>query len=79
MKTITSANAKTRFGQFVDMSQREPIAVEKYGRPISVMMSYEDYQHFVELEDKLWALEAKIAEKEGYLSTDETSDFLKSL
>ncbi len=31
------------------------------------------------LEDKLWALKAKAAEAESYLSSEETDAFLKSL
>ena len=44
MKTVTAADAKNRFGQLLDIAQREPVTVTKQGRPAAVMLSVEDYQ-----------------------------------
>ncbi len=79
MRTISSGDAKARFGHLIDMTQKEPVAIEKHGRPVSVMMAFEDFERYQMLEDKFWALEAKAAEKEGYLSSSESDEFLKSL
>lgn len=79
MKTISSADAKARFGHLIDMTQREPVTVEKHGRPVSVMLSFADFTRYQILEDKFWVLEAKAAETEGYLSVTESDDLLKSL
>lgn len=44
MRTITAYEAKNRFGQLLEAAQREPVAVTKQGRPVSVVLSVEDYE-----------------------------------
>jgi antitoxin Phd len=44
MRTISSVDAKNRFGQLLDAAQRAPVAVTKKGRPAAVIMSVEDYE-----------------------------------
>ncbi len=61
------------------MTQKEPVTVKKQGRPVSVMMSFADSECYQMPEDKFWALEAKAAETEGYLSTTESNELLTSL
>ncbi len=43
MRSIPALEAKTRFGALLDAAQREPVTIEKHGRPVAVMMSAEDY------------------------------------
>ena len=79
MKTLPAAEAKNRFGQLIDMAQADIVTIEKKGRPVAVMMSIESFQHFEQLEDELWALKAAQAEKDGFLSAEESANFLKGL
>ena len=44
MLTMTSLAAQNQFGTLIDASQRQPIAVTRRGRPVAVVMSYEDYK-----------------------------------
>lgn len=44
MLTMTSLVAQNQFGTLIDTSQREPVAVTRRGRPVAVVLSYEDYQ-----------------------------------
>jgi len=44
MKTVAAKEAKNRFGQLIDDAQRQPVTVEKNGRPFVVVQSYEDFQ-----------------------------------
>jgi prevent-host-death family protein len=44
MLTMTSLAAQNQFGMLIDTSQRQPVAVTRRGRPVAVVMSYEDYQ-----------------------------------
>jgi prevent-host-death family protein len=44
MRTISSLDAKNRFGQLLDAAQRAPVTVTKKGRPAAVVMSIEDYE-----------------------------------
>ena len=44
MRTVSSIDAKNRFGQLLDAAQRAPVTVTKKGRPAAVVMSIEDYE-----------------------------------
>jgi prevent-host-death family protein len=44
MRTVSSLDAKNRFGQLLDAAQRAPVTVTKKGRPAAVVMSIEDYE-----------------------------------
>jgi prevent-host-death family protein len=44
MLTMTSLLAQNQFGTLIDASQRQPVTVTRHGRPVAVVMSFEDYQ-----------------------------------
>jgi len=44
MQTVTANEAKTRFGEFIDRVQREPVGVMRHDRMVGVMVSVQDYQ-----------------------------------
>jgi prevent-host-death family protein len=44
MQTYTANEAKTRFGEFLDQAQREPVAVLRHDRMVGVMVSAQDYE-----------------------------------
>ncbi|MEO0443342.1 MAG: hypothetical protein AAFZ92_06320 [Pseudomonadota bacterium] len=46
--------------------------IEKSGRETSVVLSKRRYDELCELEDKLWDMKAQLAEKEGFMSDDDT-------
>jgi prevent-host-death family protein len=60
MKTVTAKDAKNRFGQLIDDAQRQPVTVEKNGRPFVVVQSFEDFQMAQKL--KMTSLRAAIDE-----------------
>ena len=43
MQTLTANEAKTQFGQFIDMAQREPVRVVKRDRVVGVLVSAQVY------------------------------------
>ncbi len=43
MLAYTANQAKTRFGEFLDQVQREPVQVLKRDRVVAVMVSAQDY------------------------------------
>jgi len=43
MHTFTASEAKTRFGEFLDRVQREPVRVMRHDRVVGIMVSAEDY------------------------------------
>lgn len=44
MKAIAAREAKNQFGSLMDAAQREPVAIEKHGRAVAVLMSVEEYK-----------------------------------
>jgi len=49
MITVTSVEAQNRFGELIDRSQREPIAVTRRGRTVAYVVSGHDMKELVEL------------------------------
>ena len=41
---VTATEAKNRFGQVLEQAQRQPVVIEKAGRPHSVVLSVEQYE-----------------------------------
>ena len=44
MQTFTANEAKTRFGEFIDRAQSEPVRVMRHDRVVGVMVSAQDYE-----------------------------------
>ena len=44
MRTLTATDAKTRFGEFIDLAQKEPVRVMRRDRVVGVMVSASDYE-----------------------------------
>ncbi len=44
MQTFTANEAKTRFGEFLDRAQREPVGVLKHDRMVGVLVSVQDFE-----------------------------------
>lgn len=77
--TLSAREAKTHFGALLDMAQRQPVTIEKKGRPVAVVLSLLDFSRYEQLEDELLALKAIQAEKEGWLDQNKSADFLAQL
>ncbi len=43
MQTLSANEAKTHFGEFLDLAQREPVCVTRHDRVVGVMVSARDY------------------------------------
>lgn len=73
---ITATELNKRSGTILEASIREPVIIEKSGKPSVVMVSYARYQ---ELEDTFWGVRAEQNERNvEWLSYEESSQFLKS-
>lgn len=42
MKTLASSEVQLRFGEVLNQARQEPVTVTRYGRPVAVMMAYEE-------------------------------------
>ena len=76
MQTFSATEAKAKLGLILDTAQREPVTIEKQGRPYAVVLPMEAYEI---LENYYLLLRAEKAEKEGFLSVKESEAVLKKL
>jgi len=50
MSEITATDAKNKFGQMLEMAQKEPVRIQKNGRDVAVVLSPEQYDALVNRE-----------------------------
>ena len=79
LKTVPAAVAKQSFGRLLDDAQREPVVIERNGRPVAVVLSVAEYELFERLEDAHWGKRAEEAVKEGLASPEETEAVLRPI
>lgn len=62
MQRFTAHEAKARFGALLDTARREPVAIEKHGRAVAVLMSTEDFDALetMKLERLRWEVQRGI-------------------
>jgi prevent-host-death family protein len=48
MITMTSAEAQNRFGQLIDMAQREAVSITRHGRPAVFVVSPRDMEDLLD-------------------------------
>ena len=46
METLNATDAKRDFGEMLLKVQKEPIGINKNGKPVAVMVSSSDYEYF---------------------------------
>jgi prevent-host-death family protein len=63
MMTMTASEAKNRFGEVLELAQREPIAIERHGRTSVYVVAGKDYELFQEF--MLEKLRTRLAIAEG--------------
>ena len=78
MKTYAAKQAKDQFGRLLDDARREPVTIEKNGRPVAVILSVEDFARLEAMEDAVWGMRAELAAKEGYIGAKESAAYLKA-
>ncbi|PCK09878.1 MAG: hypothetical protein COA42_01060 [Alteromonadaceae bacterium] len=53
MKVVSATEIKAHLGEYLDDAREQPIFVEKYGRPRTVLISYKRYLALIALEERL--------------------------
>jgi len=69
MKRMSANEAKQRFGEVLDAAQREPVIIERHGRPKAVMVSFDDYDEAER--HKLWTLRRDLDRAQDQLDRGE--------
>jgi prevent-host-death family protein len=72
MRTMSAKDAKNHFGELLLDAQRAPVTIEKNGRPVAVMVSYEEHEEIERM--KLAWLKAAIAEAEHAAERGEVAE-----
>lgn len=70
MQALTANDAKTQFGEMLLKVQREPVQINKNGKPVAVVISIDEYQQMEEVKFALLqerAVRAKIDIENGNL------------
>ncbi len=77
MVTMTSKEAKEKFGTLVDTARREPVTITRHNRSSVVVISAERFEELEAVEDRKWVARARRAEKKGYLGTEESEAIIQ--
>ena len=77
MKSATATDVKNKFGKYLEQARTEAIEVRKTGRPVAVLLAWDEYERLVALDDAWWAEQARAAEKKGYAGPSATMKLLK--
>ncbi len=56
MQTQSAKDAKYHFGRLIDMARAEPVVIEKHGRPVVVVLAFEEYQRLKIVESGVEAI-----------------------
>jgi len=79
MKTLGASEAKNRFGELLDLARREPVQIAKKGRSVAIMMSIEEFERFLDLENQFLALKVEQARQEGFIGITESEALLSEI
>lgn len=50
MKSMSAKDAKNAFGMLIDTARAEPVAIEKHGRKVVVVLAVEEFERLKALE-----------------------------
>ena len=59
LKIVTAQEARVRFGNLLLKNQKGPVQITRSGKPVSVLVSFDDYEKLEEL--KMCYLKEKLA------------------
>ena len=77
MKTLGASEAKNRFVELLDLARREPVQITKKGRNVVVVLSIEEFERLLNLEDEFLAIKAEKARQEGFIGISESEALLE--
>lgn len=49
MQRMSARDAKNHFGNLIDLARAAPVAIEKYGRSVVVVMAAEEYERLISI------------------------------
>lgn len=79
MKVINAKEAQNNSDNLMNSAIKVLVVINKYGKPFSILISYEAYEYLSKLEDFYGAVQAKQAKKNGMLTQKKTEEFLSKI
>ncbi len=73
---VSAIKLQNQVGQYLEAALAEPVIIEQTGKPMTVMISYTDYERFLAIEDAFWAKKALEAEAKGHFLGEQSLDEL---
>ena len=77
LKTVSATEIKNRLGQYLARVAVEPVAVEKNGRPVAVLLSLEEYELLQRSDDFFWGQAARAGGADGFLNVEDSLKYLQ--
>jgi antitoxin Phd len=77
MQKVTATEVKNRLGQYLARVVAEPVTIEKNGRPVAVLLSYEEFEALQRADDHFWGEAVRAAEAEGFLSAEDSLAYVE--
>ena len=77
MRTMSAKDAKNHFGELLLEAQKAPVTIEKNGKPVAVLLSFEEHEEIEKL--KLERLRAMIAEADEAVARGELFEWTDEL
>jgi prevent-host-death family protein len=77
MRTMSAKDAKNHFGELLLEAQKAPVTIEKNGRPVAVLYSFEEHHHIEQA--RLEWLRAAIAEGDADIAAGRCSELTDEL
>jgi prevent-host-death family protein len=72
MKALTANEAKTHFGEMLLNAQRGPVQINKNGKPVAVLVSFDEYENIEAL--KLSMLQSRASRARDDVANQDTVD-----
>ena len=72
METLTAQEARVKFGDLLLKSQKGPVRITRSGKPVSVMISADDFEIFEEV--KMRYLKEKLARAKNDIDNNLIAD-----
>lgn len=74
---VKATDFKNQLGHYIQTSIKEPVFIEKSGRPSSVLISSDEYERLSKFEDLYWGnLAIQAIEEAGFLGVEKTEQKL---
>lgn len=80
MVFMTATEAKKRFGELSEQVRSGPIRITRSGRDAMVIISADEYDRLLELEDRYWGEQAAaVVRNQKSLGTEATAEWLENV